>query len=167
MSRGLTLDDDPGTVPPPVAPEEDADDDDDEGVTVGASETRRFLAAGDDACRGDGTAMPLLLVVVLVHCWPAVPPLADVMVVVVAHRGIVDLRDTGTCPRDAVARLSLATLPLLLPPPWGDGLLLLLFDGGKGGVGLDPAPARVCLWGLTGIEQQRCSSSSSRTGSCL
>lgn len=74
-------------------------------------------------------------------------------VVDVAHRGIMDLRDTRR--RAADARLSLTTLPLLLPPPppllAADDGLLLLFDGGRGGGAFDPAPARVCLRGLTGM----------------
>ena len=76
-------------------------------------------------------------------------------VVDVAHRGIMDLRDIGTRRRAADARLSLTTLPLLLPPPppllAADDGLLLLFDGGRGGGAFDPAPARVCLRGLTGM----------------
>lgn len=80
--------------------------------------------------------------------------LSDV-VVVVAHRGIMDLRDIGTRFRDADARLSLSTLPLLLPPPplllAADDGLLLLFEGGRGGGAFDPAPARVCRRGLTGM----------------
>lgn len=69
----------------------------------------------------------------------------------------MDLRDIGTRRRAALARLSLTTL-LLLPPPLppllllaADDGLLLLFEGGRGGAAFDPAPARVCRRGLTGI----------------